>query len=96
MGYFPVRYDARVVIYEHKLFIRLATVKSLQMFIKRLKKLTERGNPVVRLLRLKCSVVSPKIHLIRSRGFDHRQRATTTNENVICTQCDQKKIAKCL
>ena len=25
MGYFPVRYDARVVIYERKLFIRLAT-----------------------------------------------------------------------
>ena len=25
MGYFPVRYDSRVVIYEHKLFIRLAT-----------------------------------------------------------------------
>ena len=26
MGYFPVRYDSRVVIYEHKMFIRLATV----------------------------------------------------------------------
>ena len=25
MGYFPVRYDARVVIYEHKMCIRLAT-----------------------------------------------------------------------
>ena len=25
MGYFPVRYDSRVVIYERKLFIRLAT-----------------------------------------------------------------------
>ena len=25
MGYFPVRYDSRVVIYEHKMFIRLAT-----------------------------------------------------------------------
>ena len=24
MGYFPVRYDSRVVIYEHKIFIRLA------------------------------------------------------------------------
>ena len=24
-GYFPVRYDSRVVIYEHKMFIRLAT-----------------------------------------------------------------------
>ena len=26
MGYFPVRYDSRLVIYEHKMFIRLATV----------------------------------------------------------------------
>ena len=25
MGYFPVRYDSRVVIYEHRGFIRLAT-----------------------------------------------------------------------
>ena len=25
MGYFPVRYDSRVLIYEHKIFIRLAT-----------------------------------------------------------------------
>ena len=25
MGHFPVRYDSRVVIYEHKMFIRLAT-----------------------------------------------------------------------
>ena len=25
MGYFQVRYDSRVVNYEHKLFIRLAT-----------------------------------------------------------------------
>ena len=25
MGYFSVRYDSRVVIYEHKMFIRLAT-----------------------------------------------------------------------
>ena len=25
MGYFPVRYDSRVVIYENKMFIRLAT-----------------------------------------------------------------------
>ena len=24
-GYFPVRYDSRVVIYDHKMFIRLAT-----------------------------------------------------------------------
>ena len=26
MGYFPVRYDSRVVIYKRKVFIRLATV----------------------------------------------------------------------
>ena len=26
MGNFPVRYHSRVVIYEHKMFIRLATV----------------------------------------------------------------------
>ena len=26
MGYFPVRYDPRVEIYERKMFIRLATV----------------------------------------------------------------------
>ena len=25
MGYFPVKYDSRVVIYERKMFIRLAT-----------------------------------------------------------------------
>ena len=25
MGYFPVRYESRVVIYERKMFIRLAT-----------------------------------------------------------------------
>ena len=25
MGYFPVRHDSRVVIYERKMFIRLAT-----------------------------------------------------------------------
>ena len=25
MGYFQVRYDSRVVIYEHKMFLRLAT-----------------------------------------------------------------------
>ena len=24
MGYFPVRYDSRVIIYEHKMLIRLA------------------------------------------------------------------------
>ena len=27
MGYFPVRYDSRVIIYERKMFIRLATAK---------------------------------------------------------------------
>ena len=30
MGYFSVRYDSRVVIYEHKMFIRLATGKKGQ------------------------------------------------------------------
>ena len=29
MGYFPVKYDSRVVIYEHKMFIRLATGNGL-------------------------------------------------------------------
>ena len=29
MGYFPVRYDSGVVIYELKMFIRLATGKML-------------------------------------------------------------------
>ena len=29
MGYVPVRYDSRVVIYERKMFIRLATVVTL-------------------------------------------------------------------
>ena len=28
MGYVPVRYDSRVVIYERKIFIRLATERS--------------------------------------------------------------------
>ena len=31
MGYFPVRYDSRVVIYEHKMFIRLATVVFIKL-----------------------------------------------------------------
>ena len=31
MGYFPVRYDSRVVIYKRKMFIRLAT--GLQFWI---------------------------------------------------------------
>ena len=30
MGYFPVRYDSRVVIYERKMFIRLATDSSVK------------------------------------------------------------------
>ena len=37
MGYFPVRYYSRVVIYERKMFIRLATdvgIKSSQTFPK--------------------------------------------------------------
>ena len=25
MGYFPVRYDSRVIIYDRKMFLRLAT-----------------------------------------------------------------------
>ena len=29
MGYFPVRYDSRVIIYECKMFIRLATEGNL-------------------------------------------------------------------
>ena len=29
MGYFPVRYDSRVIIYERKMFIRLATGLSI-------------------------------------------------------------------
>ena len=29
MGYFSVRFDSRVVIYEHKMFIRLATGRKL-------------------------------------------------------------------
>ena len=29
MGYFPVSYDYRVVIYEHKMIIRLPTVFSI-------------------------------------------------------------------
>ena len=28
MGHFPVRYDSRVVIYERKMFIRLATCEA--------------------------------------------------------------------
>ena len=33
MGYFPVRYDSRVVIYERKMFIRLATGHSDYYFV---------------------------------------------------------------
>ena len=32
MGYFPVRYTSRVVIYERKMFIRLATRLPLHVF----------------------------------------------------------------
>ena len=39
MGYFPVRYDSRVVIYERKMFIRLATVKAARVGV-RVKKVT--------------------------------------------------------
>ena len=38
MGSFSARYDSRVVIYEHKMFIRLATdveIKSCPIFAKR-------------------------------------------------------------
>ena len=41
MGYFQVRYASRVVIYEHKMFIRLATdvgIKSSQILPKDAKK----------------------------------------------------------
>ena len=31
MGYFPVRYDSRVVIYERKMFIRLATEQAMMV-----------------------------------------------------------------
>ena len=31
MGYFQVRYDSRVVIYERKMFIRLATERNTVM-----------------------------------------------------------------
>ena len=33
MGYFPVRYNSRVVIYERKMFIRLATGALCTFFI---------------------------------------------------------------
>ena len=33
MGYFPVRYDSRVVMYVHKMFIRLPTVLSLTFYL---------------------------------------------------------------
>ena len=31
MGYFPVRYDSRVVIYDRRGFIRLATVEGIEI-----------------------------------------------------------------
>ena len=31
MGYFPVRYDSRVVIYERTMFIRVATVVVIRL-----------------------------------------------------------------
>ena len=31
MGYYPVRYVSRVIIYEHKMFIRVATGPYLQL-----------------------------------------------------------------
>ena len=34
MGYFQVRYDSRVVIYERKMFIRLATGKIFTYYYK--------------------------------------------------------------
>ena len=33
MGYFLVRYDSRVVIYERKMFIRLATAVQCQLYV---------------------------------------------------------------
>ena len=41
MGYFLVRYNSRVVIYDRKLFIRLATVDVKNISIKR----RRHGNP---------------------------------------------------
>ena len=38
MGYFPVRYDSRVVIYEHKMFIRLATGQPIGTRAKKLER----------------------------------------------------------
>ena len=34
MGYFPVSYDSRVIIYERKMFIRLATGKFSELPIR--------------------------------------------------------------
>ena len=31
MGYFQVRYDSRVVIYDHRAFIRLASVDKIHL-----------------------------------------------------------------
>ena len=37
MGCFPVRYDSRVIIYELKMFIRLATEEEEEEDVKKLK-----------------------------------------------------------
>ena len=49
MGYFPVRYDSRVVIYEHKMFIRLATGPGLAAMAGRCRR---RRNGIQRKLNL--------------------------------------------
>ena len=46
MGYFQVRYDSRVVIYDHRAFIRLATFLQLKPVAGRLKLLCSHTNAI--------------------------------------------------
>ena len=45
MGYFPVRYDSRVVIYDRRGFIRLATGRYLNVIVKQIFNLRFRQTP---------------------------------------------------
>ena len=61
MGYFPVRYDSRVVIYEHKMFIRLATGQPIGTRAKKLERFVNlKILAVVVVMKKKLSLVRCK------------------------------------
>ena len=61
MGYFPVKYDSRIVIYERKMFIRLATGDLLLPIVTARVSLTKEAPPTL------CPV---KSHFVPQNGRD--------------------------